>query len=1577
LGNAGHGVYVVGSNNVIGVDGDGARDNSEGNVISGSTYSGVTVHNATGNQLAGNRIGTNALGTAAIANGEYGVYVLGGSNNLIGTNGDGVADTLERNLLSGNTLSGVLLNWTSSNRVAGNFIGTKADGMAALSNSGNGIHVAGRSLNNILGTNSSNDAWNASERNLVSGNSTYGIQVWGGEGAKGTVIAGNWIGLNATGNVALANSNHGVFLEKTTESRVGTNGDGFADDLERNVVSGNSGNQVTVNTGNAFVYGLPVVDKLITGDIPSIQATGTIDQADLADSTWPSWGNWGYNYPIPGGGGDQYAVKVTGTIEVLESRSYLFALGGDDGGRLKIGSNLVINDDSLHAFDVRYGEVFLSTGTHQFEWVGFERDGAAGFELSVIVDGWWKVLGDPDPHAEIRLQSGTNMSVTTYQVAGSEKSNTLIAGNYIGTNATGNGTFPNDGGISVSFSREVTIGGDNPGMGNVVSGTAQIRVDDYQGPSSDIVVKGNIVGLDATGTNALGSNGVQLINVARATVQGNVISGGVGLTINQGSESKVSGNIIGLASDGLTSRANSGHGIAVVNASNIVIGTDGDGVSDLAERNFIAGNSASGISLQGSSGVTIAGNTIGLATDGTIRANSQNGVYISGSSGTIVGTDGDGLNDALEGNVISGNSHHGIYVLSASTGSRIAGNLIGTNPAGDAALGNGISGVAIDGASTGNVVGSNGDGVSDLLERNVISGNASSGVYLHGAGTSNNVVAGNLIGLNSSGTAAIANAQGVFIEGTASSNRIGTNGDGINDIAERNVISGNTTRGVLIASSGSNYNTIAGNYIGTDASGMNAVPNVTYGVELQSGVSFTTIGGPTAAYRNIISGNTSDAIRVTGADGNRFDRNFIGLAADGNGLLGNAIGIHLNSGSDSSVITHNVIAGNRGAGVTVTGGVGSVLQGNIIGLRADGVSVAGNRRGILFQSGAQDFLVGTDGDGVDDQNEGNTISGNGSVNLYIFTAWTNLRIAGNRIGTDVSGSIAVPHEEGVDGIVALGAQNLRIGTDGSNDTFNASERNIIGGNTGYGVRLVGSINESFDHALAGNYIGVSPSGELLPNQFGGIRVELQSPGIRIGTNGDGIADDLEGNVISGNNGYGIIFDTVQANNAVIAGNIIGLKPNGQDPAGNRLGGIQLAKGATARVGTDANGLSDSVERNVISSNFGPGIEVVGGATEIQSTTISNQVIDGTIPRELAIYTLAQSDLVDPVLPYLGYHSFNKSLPLATGDDFIVVVTGSIEVLAEGLYSYGISGSALLKINGTLAIQTGGIPDNSISRGSRSLTVGLHTFEWTLTERGGAFGGEFVVAEGVNGTLLTEANGWRVLGASNPTANIRLAPGTTMTATVYKVTQAVAASNHTIAGNWIGVDQTGTLARPNVGDGIYLGPNTSGMTVGGNSSTAGNLISGNTGAGIHFVGSTNGQIRNNVVGLDSSGLVAVGQTGDGILLESGTNGTAVDRNWSAGNLTGIKVSGVSNTVLTGNVVGLAIDGETVVSNTEGGVWLTGDSNTRVGTNGDGVDDSLERNTLSGNGYANLRVTNNGQARISGNYIGLSTSGTPVA
>ncbi|MFM8323910.1 MAG: hypothetical protein ACKN9U_03495, partial [Pirellulaceae bacterium] len=259
-----------------------------------------------------------------------------------------------------------------------------------------------------------------------------------------------------------------------------------------------------------------------------------------------------------------------------------------------------------------------------------------------------------------------------------------------------------------------------------------------------------------------------------------------------------------------------------------------------------------------------------------------------------------------------------------------------------------------------------------------------------------------------------------------------------------------------------------------------------------------------------------------------------------------------------------------------------MLQGNIVGLASDGVTLVGNGNyGVLLQSGAQDFLIGTDGDGLNDANEGNTISGNTYINLYILTAWTNLRVAGNRIGTDITGEIPIAHIDGVDGIVAVGVFNLRLGTNGSNDAYNLSESNIIGGNTGYGVRLVGRVNELIDNAVAGNFIGISPSGNPIPNKFGGIYVSQAAHGVRIGTDGNGIADALERNVISFNGGYGITFDSNQAANTIIAGNLIGLKPDGVQSAGNALGGIRLTKGASARVGTNADGQSDSLERNVI------------------------------------------------------------------------------------------------------------------------------------------------------------------------------------------------------------------------------------------------------------------------------------------------------------------------------------------------------------------------------------------------------------
>ena len=68
--------------------------------------------------------------------------------------------------------------------------------------------------------------------------------------------------------------------------------------------------------------------------------------------------------------------------------------------------------------------------------------------------------------------------------------------------------------------------------------------------------------------------------------------------------------------------------------------------------------------------------------------------------------------------------------------------------------------------------------------------------------------------------------NGIKIDVGSSFNRIGTDGDGLADAAERNVISGNARRGVLIGfDAGNDQNTVAGNFIGTDATGTAALGN--------------------------------------------------------------------------------------------------------------------------------------------------------------------------------------------------------------------------------------------------------------------------------------------------------------------------------------------------------------------------------------------------------------------------------------------------------------------------------------------------------------------------------------------------------------------------------------------------------------------------------------------------------------------------------------------------------------------------------------------------------------------------------
>jgi titin len=517
-------------------------------------------------------------------------------------------------------------------------------------------------------------------------------------------------------------------------------------------------------------------------------------------------------------------------------------------------------------------------------------------------------------------------------------------------------------------------------------------------------------------------------------------------------------------------------------------------VNDFAERNLISGNPRAGVFINPGSRNVIAGNFIGTNAAGTaalgnISSTADAAIVIEAGTQNVIGTDGS--NDAFnanERNVISGNGGNGISITQATL-TVVAGNYIGTNAAGTMALGNGSSGIAVRGAS--NRIGTNGDGVADADERNVISGNVGIGVWILQAGSDQNVVAGNFIGTNAAGTAGVANSSGVFVGPGARLNRIGTNGDGVADADERNVISGNLGSGVVLDGAGTLQNVVAGNYLGTNAAGTATLGTQQVGARIQGGAQSNQIGTNgdglgDAAERNLISGNTLQGVRITdvGTDQNVVAGNFVGTDVAGtaavpnsgltnvavlifNGARFNRVGTDGNGVADAA--ERNVISGNNGWGVAIlgTGTNNNVVSGNFVGTDVTGTVALGNGNngvGVGGESpgneGPQNNRVGSNGDGVADAAERNVIAASGLAGVIVGgVGTTNNLVAGNYLGTDVTGTMALGNQNGV--VVTAGAQNNQIGSP-------TAPGNLIAFNRGWGVLVRGTTTVS--NRIQGNSI---------------------------------------------------------------------------------------------------------------------------------------------------------------------------------------------------------------------------------------------------------------------------------------------------------------------------------------------------------------------------------------------------------------------------------------------------------------------------------------------------------------------------
>ena len=355
------------------------------------------------------------------------------------------------------------------------------------------------------------------------------------------------------------------------------------------------------------------------------------------------------------------------------------------------------------------------------------------------------------------------------------------------------------------------------------------------------------------------------------------------------------GNIIGVQEDGSTVPAglgNSANGIELRNVTNSYIGTNYDGVEDLFEGNLISSNNH-GISLQSTSTIRVGGNYIGVDKSGdTAIPNNTNGILVTQSTGVnFIGVDDNQIASGFSNfrNIISGNNNDGIRLTDADD-VVIAGNYIGTNRSGLGAIGNLGFGIHIQSNTSNTQIGTDGDGSQDDIEGNVISGNLSGYRSIPGGTGTNNYLAGNYIGTDASGFLAIPNLNNGIEIRSFQATRVGTNGDGLMDELERNIISGNANHGITLDNN-TRDNTISGNYIGVTTNGVLPLGNGNQGVFLASNSNNNIIGYDPSMIESdpLIVGNrirhNTDSGIVLGANNaqrNRISRNSIGF----NGGLG-------------------------------------------------------------------------------------------------------------------------------------------------------------------------------------------------------------------------------------------------------------------------------------------------------------------------------------------------------------------------------------------------------------------------------------------------------------------------------------------------------------------------------------------------------------------------------------------------------------------------------------------------------------------------------------------------------------------
>jgi hypothetical protein len=1096
-------------------------------------------------------------------------------------------------------------------------------------------------------------------------------------------------------------------------------------------------------------------------------------------------------------------------------------------------------------------------------------------------------------------------------VTGINTSDDLIEGNYIGTDATGTKSLGNGQGISLYQSGTGnTIGGPQPGAGNIISGSIDAGII-LNGGCDQTLIQGNLIGTDVTGNVALPN--------------GTSTAGNPGFAIVPGIAVYSAQNTIGGTAPG---------------AGNLISGNDSDGID------IIPGDT---IPVGGSQGNLLDGNMIGTNLAGTQGLpNGNEGVGISGGAGFVT----IGGSESGAGNVISGNTSYGVFLGQGLGNNVLQGNLIGASADGTQPIAN-SEGLHIE-------CGANTIGGADAGEGNVISGNSSYGVFLD-QGNGNNLLQGNLIGTNAAGTQAVPNNQGVLIESPG--NTIGGAQAG-----DRNVISGNTSGGVFLYTSN---NLIQGNFIGTDGTGGASVPNGYLSFNYVGGVilfgNSNTIGGTTPGAGNVISGNGADGIDLVGVSDNLIQGNLIGTGADGTEPLGNgAGGISAFYGASDNTIggladgAGNVIANNESRpGVNVGADNSDNCPGN---------EVLSNS--IYNNDGALGIDLGFNG--VNQNMPGGPFQGPNDLQNYPVLTQA-LTVSG--VGTVVVGTLnsapgatftlqffdnpaADPSGHG-QGQSLLGSTTVSTDSNG-NASFKANF--TVSVNVGDAISATatdasGNTSEFAQDVMAAEQVSPLEAVDDTFNTDENTTLTVAAPGVQ--ANDFSVFGSAFSSVLDSSPSHGAVTLNADGSFTYI-------------PAKNYLGPDSFTyqdklNSQTSNVATVTISVNSKTLTVTNTNDSGPGsLRAALAAADASNSPGADTIlfkITGTGP-----YVISPSSALPPVTRPTVINGYSE--PGAHANSLSIGDNAIIQIEIDGSSSGGANGLVLTGGGSTVeGLSITRFADAILISGSGGNTITGNFLGTSPSGTSQGFG---------NQTGLEVQSSANVLGG-NKAAMRNLISGNNNQG----VLLADGASGNLVTGNYIGTDVTGSNRLSNNGGGVVL-DDAPQNTIGGSSAGAGNLISGNGNNGVLVSSSINGPgslstvIQGNVIGLDATGIVALGNNNNGVEVDFGA-GTliggpaAADGNVISGNQAGVYLqNSAMGVAIEGNDIGTDARGFKAVGNQFDGVLLSGAQNTVGGAaKGDG-------NVISGNGRDGISdgvyAGSIGFNAILGNLIGTDSTGT---